>query len=718
MAVDLKQFHQVFIEESVEGLDAMEAALMELDVESIDDEVINTIFRSAHSIKGGAGTFGFSALTGFTHVLETLLDEVRDGSRGLATDHVNLLLKSVDCMREMLTLIEDERNEYTSESTDVQTALEKVLGKPDDNTSPLVSDEKDSGNYWQVIFKPDKGIIRTGNDPLRLIRDLCALAETSVVSLLGDVPKISDLIAEDCCFHWQIDIDGDGLDMRVIKEVFEWVEESCELIIHKRNTALTQLDDSSAAAQNRWAIHFAPYPHLFQTGNDPLRIFAELSHIGEVVSCRLDSSKLPSLKLLDGEKSYFSWELELVGPTQKSEIEEAFEWVTGEGDIHIEAIKNQAVGTILPASSIAPSKDSFAQDASGETLAIVDDIDKNDVQIQNPKAKPIQKKAASEASSIRVGIDKIDSLINMVGELVITQSMLGQLGNEFDIASLPKLIEGLSQLEQNTRELQESVMRIRMLPISFAFSRFPRMVRDLGQSLGKKINLVMQGENTELDKTVMEKIGDPLVHLVRNSVDHGIETSQDRLSSGKPEAGTVTLNAYHQGGNVVIEIIDDGRGLDRDQIAAKGIERGLVNETDVIAYTDEQIFDLIFQPGFSTAQQVSDLSGRGVGMDVVKRNIQALNGIVEIQSKKGFGTKIRISLPLTLAILDGQLVRVGDETYIFLSYPLLNPCNTERNLLITSPEAAVSSSCAMSTSPLWICLRLLGMKKSRITAVR
>ncbi|HEY7773497.1 MAG TPA: chemotaxis protein CheA [Marinagarivorans sp.] len=664
MAVDLKQFHQVFIEESVEGLDAMEAALMDLDVESIDDEVINTIFRSAHSIKGGAGTFGFSALAGFTHVLETLLDEVRDGRRGLQAEHVNLLLRSVDCMREMLVLIDDDRNEYTRDAIEVQTALEHVLGETEPKNALCERPEGFAGPYWQIIFKPNTGIIRTGNDPLRLIRDLCALAEYSKVTLLGDCPAISALNTDDCYFHWLIDLDGDALDKTVIEEVFDWVEDDCELIIRNRSHALVRDDGIQTQLNDRWAIHFAPYPHLFQTGNDPLRIFAELCHLGDIISCKLGAEKLPSLKLLDSEKSYLAWDIQLVGPTEKSVIEGVFEWVIGEGDIHITAITAAASSRpelavdVMPG-ILAPAISTASTQTPPAKVALADG--KPEIKT----AKPVQKKAASEASSIRVGIDKIDSLINMVGELVITQSMLGQLGSDFDIASLPKLIEGLSQLEQNTRELQESVMRIRMLPISFAFSRFPRMVRDLGQSLGKKIHLVMQGENTELDKTVMEKIGDPLVHLVRNSVDHGIETAIDRLAKGKPEAGTVTLNAYHQGGNVVIEIIDDGRGLDRDQIAAKGIERGLVNETDVASHSDEQIFDLIFQPGFSTAPQVSDLSGRGVGMDVVKRNIQALNGVVEIQSKKGSGTKIRISLPLTLAILDGQLVRVGSATYIF-----------------------------------------------------
>ncbi|MDH5181673.1 MAG: chemotaxis protein CheW, partial [Gammaproteobacteria bacterium] len=280
--------------------------------------------------------------------------------------------------------------------------------------------------------------------------------------------------------------------------------------------------------------------------------------------------------------------------------------------------------------------------------------------------QPVEKRksAGGEASSIRVSIDKVDELINTVGELVITQSMLGQFGEmeELNSSHLEKLRDGLAQLERNTRELQEAVMRIRMLPISFAFQRFPRLVHDLSAQLGKKVELKMSGEGTELDKTVMEKIGDPLVHLVRNSMDHGIEAPDVRRSIGKSEMGVLHLNAYHQGGNIVIEIIDDGAGLNREKILAKARKQHLIQENETL--TEEQIGDLIFQPGFSTADTISDVSGRGVGMDVVRKNIRSLGGTVDVKSIEGQGTTFTIRLPLTLAILDGQLIRVGNETYI------------------------------------------------------
>jgi two-component system chemotaxis sensor kinase CheA len=273
------------------------------------------------------------------------------------------------------------------------------------------------------------------------------------------------------------------------------------------------------------------------------------------------------------------------------------------------------------------------------------------------------KPSAAESTSIRVSIDKVDSLINMVGELVITQAMLTQLGdNEITESKLVALQEGLAQLAHNTRDLQESVMRIRMLPISFIFSRFPRLVRDTSVKLGKEVELKVLGEHTELDKTVMEKISDPMVHLVRNSLDHGIEMPNQRIDAGKEPQGTVTLNAFHQGGNIIIEIMDDGAGLNTQKIKQKAIQNGVINEFDEL--TDDEINELIFMPGFSTADEVSDMSGRGVGMDVVRRNIQSLNGSIEVTSEQGCGSTFTIRLPLTLAILDGQLVTVGAHTYI------------------------------------------------------
>lgn len=562
MSIDMSQFYQTFFEESFEGLDVMESGLLGLDVGAADAETVNTIFRAAHSIKGGSGTFGFAAVADFTHVMETLLDEMRAGSRLVTTEAVDLLLQSVDVLREMLTAVQGEAAIDAERVAAVQQELERLLhGEATVDAQTNEAQEAPSDvviQGWKVYFKPFDYLLKTGNDPVRLFNELSDLGEFSVVAQIDDLPLFDAIDPELSYLAWDITLSG-NIDKEKVIEVFEWVDEDCEL--------------------------------------------------------RIES--------LDAE------EFEVQEPVQQeSQIQE------------------------VKAETEAPAKPELKEVES------------------NPVNKPVKqpektaKKAASssESSSIRVSIDKVDALINMVGELVITQSMLGQLGDQVNEDKLEKLQDGLAQLERNTRELQESVMRIRMLPISFAFQRFPRMVRDLSGKLGKEIELRLLGEQTELDKTVMEKIGDPLVHLVRNSIDHGIEMPADREAAGKPRTGIVELNAFHQGGNIVIEISDDGKGIDRDVILGKAIEKGLVSENENLS--DEQVFDLIFAPGFSTAQEISDISGRGVGMDVVKRNIRELGGNIEISSVKGEGSKITIRLPLTLAILDGQLIRVGDDTYI------------------------------------------------------
>lgn len=574
MSIDLTQFYEVFIDESFEGLEAMEAELLNLEPGDVDSEIINTIFRAAHSIKGGSGTFGFMAIADFTHVLETLLDQIRNGDRELESLHVDLLLKSVDCLRGMLSAIQNDEPQESEEANVLRKQFEQILSgdAPVEETampateSPAAasSDAKPIG-IWDITFKPQAHLFRTGNEPLFIFEDLAELGDISVSADVSAVPELTNLVAEDSYIAWQITLDTSA-DESKIKEVFEWVEDDAEIVIKK----VAEIDDFDA----------------FEAPESPQEV-----------------------------------EVPAAPPAAATE------------------------------SNIKPITSSVTPESKPATA--------------QPKPKASEKSSSkSDSSSIRVGTDKIDSLINMVGELVITQAMLNELGEgeEFDQAKLTALREGLAQLSHNTRDLQESVMRIRMLPISFVFSRFPRLVRDISQKLDKQVELKLLGEQTELDKTVMEKISDPMVHLVRNSLDHGLETPEERLASGKGEMGTVTLNAYHQGGNIVIEIIDDGRGLNTTKIKQKALANGLISETDDLS--DDEINELIFQPGFSTADEVSDLSGRGVGMDVVRRNINALNGTVEVASSPGLGSTFTIRLPLTLAILDGQLVTVGDNVYI------------------------------------------------------
>jgi two-component system, chemotaxis family, sensor kinase CheA len=379
-----------------------------------------------------------------------------------------------------------------------------------------------------------------------------------------------------------------------------------------------------------------------------LRMFRELEEFGEV-SSEINIDKFPPFDKYDIEECYVSWDLNLTTDVSEEQVKEVFEWVEDDCDLTITQVSSDT-------STEAKSENQESTDEQVKEVAPAQDRRAGD------RRKTDRRGASSESSSIRVNTDKIDALINMVGELVITQSMLGQFGEDFDAKNIDKLNDGLKQLERNTRELQENVMQIRMLPISFSFNRFPRLVHDLSSKLDKKIELKLSGEGTELDKTVMEKIGDPLVHLVRNSLDHGIEMPEDRIAAGKPETGTIHLNAYHEGGKVVIDIEDDGAGLNKERILSKAIERGIVKEGDKL--TDDQINALIFHAGFSTAEIVSDVSGRGVGMDVVKRNIHDLGGVVEVKSEEGKGSVFTIRLPLTLAILDGQLIKVGTETYI------------------------------------------------------
>ncbi len=572
MSIDMAQFHQIFFEESFEGLDIMESGLLNLDMGDVDAETINTIFRAAHSIKGGSGTFGFSAIADFTHAMETLLDEMRDGRRKVTQPAINVLLGSVDCLREMLTAIQDEKTLDQEKVTEHKKALDTELNGADKTASPLEQPQpiviNNDNAGWRIAFSPHADLLKTGNDPVRMFRELAELGEIDITVDLQGVPGLYELDPEECHLSWQITVHG-NIPRPEIDDIFDWVEEHCDLAVQN----IEQTTQASSPA------------------------FDE--------------------------------------PPQSAAIE-----------------------TTPPSSATNPP--------------IVSESG------QNEKVNADKTPSAGKSSaSIRVDTAKIDTLINMVGELVITQSMLSLIGEHFDLNKLDQLKNGLAQLERHTRELQESVMNIRMLPISFVFSRFPRLVHDLSSKLGKKIELQLIGEHTEVDKTVVELISDPLVHLVRNSLDHGIETPDERIAAGKQETGTVTLEAYHRGGNIVIEVSDDGRGLDKDKLRAKALEKGLIQDDAVLS--DKQTYELIFMPGFSTAEQLTDVSGRGVGMDVVRRNIQSLGGNIDIVSQLGKGSTMAIYLPLTLAILDGQSVAVGDETYIIPLGSIIESINvTER----------------------------------------
>jgi two-component system chemotaxis sensor kinase CheA len=607
MTIDLTQFHDAFFEESFEALDSMEAALLKLDIGAPDSELINTIFRVAHSIKGGSATFGFSDIASFTHSLETLLDELRSGGMQVTLSISDLLLKSVDVMRAMLRSVQAKQPLDAQRVSDLQFDLEIIIAQK--NAAAATT--------HTVV-------------PAAIAHLAAAAASASSAAAAASPPA---------------DVASAATGVAAAK-----------------------------SSRRRWEISFRPYRELFARGNDPLRMMRELAELGEL-EVNVDLSGLPPFAELDPQACYLAWTVGLTGDVSEESIRQVFEWAEGDCDLGVRlldapvavpatvrAAESEPTAAADPViadailSASTPPEETKADPAVPVHVAPALSVVKQDSKADAPLS------ALGDSGSIRVSVEKIDELMNTVGELVITQAMLSQLGAAMEGPNAEKLRAGLAQLERNTRELQESVMRVRMLPISFVFSRFPRMVRDLAQRLNKQIDLKLTGEQTELDKTVLEKIGDPLVHLVRNSIDHGIESPEVRVAAGKSPAGTVHLDACHRGGNIAVEVSDDGGGLDKDRILAKARTRGLVGPNDLL--TDDQIHDLIFVPGFSTADKTTDLSGRGVGMDVVRRNVKELGGKIELRSERGRGSRFIITLPLTLAIVDGQSVAVGTETYI------------------------------------------------------
>jgi len=586
--MEMEEILNLFFEESFEGLNAMESGLLTLE-DATDKECINTIFRAAHSIKGGAGTFGFMEISGFTHSVETLLDEMRNGARGVTPDAVQVLLQSVDVIREMIQSAQAKQPIVMTGANALSGELARVLAQKG-TPAPASASAGAPG----------------GHAP-------SAPAPTAVVA----APPVA----------------------------------AAAPAISTPQPAKRESSPTNGVLEG-WRIDFVPDPSLFKTCNDPMRIFDELANLGPLeVSAQVD--KVPSLGDLDPTQCFMSWTLTLRAAAEHARVAEVFDWVDASSKITYEPIYGS--GAAIVAAAVKPAADVPQATAQRGTVQRVAPP------AEAPASAPAAK-ASGESGSLRVATEKVDALINLVGELVITQSMLGRFAEKYEPEDVESLRRSLAQLTRNTRELRESVMQIRMLPIGFSFNRFPRLVHDLSRKLGKKVELKLIGENTELDKTVLEKIGDPLVHLVRNALDHGLEAPAQRLAAGKSDTGTLELNAFHEGGSIIIEVKDDGAGLNKERILAKARERGLVDQDANLS--DDAIYNLIFVAGFSTAETISDVSGRGVGMDVVRRNINDLGGHVQIFSTAGKGSTIRIRLPLTLAILEGQVLRVGKEIYV------------------------------------------------------
>ncbi|RAU37120.1 chemotaxis protein CheA [Enterobacter sp. ECC-175] len=537
MSMDISDFYQTFFDEADELLADMEQHLLDLVPEAPDSEQLNAIFRAAHSIKGGAGTFGFTVLQETTHLMENLLDEARRGEMQLNTDIINLFLETKDIMQEQL-------DAYKS------------------------SAEPDAASFEYIC---------------NALRQLALEAKGEVAVPAATLSVVGEVDVQDAA-----PAPAQAGKLRVV---------------------LSRLKESEVSLLEEELGNLATLSNVVK-GKDSL---------AATLDDGISEDDIVAVLCFVIEADQIAFETETVCEAVPVAVEEP------------------AAAPAAPVLKAVPK----------ETPA--------PVRAEKPAAR------ASESTSIRVAVEKVDQLINLVGELVITQSMLAQRSNELDPVTHGDLITSMGQLQRNARDLQESVMSIRMMPMEYVFSRFPRLVRDLAGKLNKQIELTLMGSSTELDKSLIERIIDPLTHLVRNSLDHGIELPENRVAAGKSPVGNLILSAEHQGGNICIEVTDDGAGLNRERILAKAMSQGMaVNEN----MTDEEVGMLIFAPGFSTAEQVTDVSGRGVGMDVVKRNIQEMGGHVEIKSKQGAGTTIRILLPLTLAILDGMSVKVADEVFI------------------------------------------------------
>jgi two-component system chemotaxis sensor kinase CheA len=610
MTLDITQFYQTFFDEADELLAQMEQLLLNLNVGTPDPEDLAAIFRAAHSIKGGAATFGFTALTETTHILESLLDRARNNELTLRKDMIDTFLETKDVLADQLAAYRSSEEPNAASAAAICAKLERLHaegnGAPAAEAAPApapapaaAASEAAGGTPEHVVEQAVEAAHGTAAGAAQgesnqagphLKVTLRGVGEKDQALLIEELGNLGNIVEQakiggDLVVYLETDVPTDD----IIAVCCFVIDESQIVIGRGAAPGVEQAEAPATAAPAPAAQPSAPAIAPAPAPSEPAA-----------------SAPAPAASAAA-----------TAAPEPKAE----------------------------PAKSVAAPSAPAASAAGGE----------------DKKARPAASAAAGEGSSIRVGVEKVDQLINLVGELVITQAMLAETTSTFDPALHDRLFNGMAQLERNARDLQETVMSIRMMPMDYVFSRFPRLVRDLAAKLGKEVELVTFGQATELDKSLIERIIDPLTHLVRNSLDHGIETVEARRAAGKDGAGQLVLSAAHHGGNIVIEVSDDGAGLRRDKILAKAMKQGMqVSES----MSDEEVWNLIFMPGFSTAEQVTDVSGRGVGMDVVKRNIQSMGGHVEITSHAGKGTTTRIILPLTLAILDGMSVKVGNEIFI------------------------------------------------------
>lgn len=623
MTVDMSQFYEVFFDEAEELLAEAERLLLGIDIDQPDTEDLNAIFRAAHSIKGGAATFGFMDMAEITHVLENLLDKIRKNEMKLTSEHVDAFLAAKDVLKMELDGHRHASDVDQDQVSDVKMVLKSLSEASADAPAPQAAPAAQAAPAVEAPVAAPSVVAA------EVTIDLPPGHQVFNVALPEISEKDLSNIKDELALLGEVTAAKQANDRYMLTLVTDSTQDDivsiCSFILDPDDLVIT-LGNAPAAA--------APAP------------------VASATPAVVEEAPVVTGKVKVEEEVGYG----LFAEEGKESQEEGYGFFAPFNP-HPDAAKSELIG----------DDTKLTAENAGAAAAVVE----TKTEVAKP-AEPAEKRtqarresdktpASAETTSIRVGIEKVDQLINLVGELVITQAMIEQRVNALDPVQNEALINSVGQLTRNTRDLQESVMSIRMMPMDFVFSRFPRMVRDLAGKLNKKVEFVTIGATTELDKGLIERIVDPLTHLVRNSVDHGIETPEKRRAAGKSETGTLTLSAAHKGGSIVIEVTDDGAGLNRERILAKAQSNGLAVSENM---SDGEVFSLIFAPGFSTAEVVTDVSGRGVGMDVVKRNITAMGGVVEIRSALGFGTTISIALPLTLAILDGMSVSLGHSVYV------------------------------------------------------
>ncbi|MEV4608058.1 chemotaxis protein CheA [Neorhizobium sp. LMR1-1-1.1] len=607
--MDMNEIKEIFFQECEEQLAELESGLLKLNDGDRDPETVNAVFRAVHSIKGGAGAFGLEELVAFAHVFETTLDCVRSNKLEPNQDVLKVMLKSADVLADLVTCSRDGGSVEESRTRGLVKELEALA-----NGEALPAAEAPKAAK-PVAAAPAKPTDDSGFQPIPFT------------------------------------FDGFGEEENVVE-------------------------------QFTYEVTFKPTRELYSKGNEAALLLRDLSRFGEMgIACDMD--QLPALENMDPEASYFGWKISITTPKSEEEVRAVFEFAEWDCELEVkpaEASEGEELPMIPVPFDLSALDDEPAEPTPQTETAATEEASANVVKAVNAAvekkesaaaaaaaaAAATQNNAAAAASSagqtIRVDLDRVDRLINLVGELVINQAMLSQSVIENDNNGVSSINMGLEELQQLTREIQDSVMAIRAQPVKPVFQRMSRIVREVADMVGKQIRLVTEGENTEVDKTVIDKIAEPLTHMIRNAVDHGIESPEKREAAGKDPEGTIKLSAKHRSGRILIELQDDGGGINRERVKQKAIDNDLISPDANLS--DEEIDNLIFAPGFSTADKISDISGRGVGMDVVKRSIQALGGRISISSRPGLGSTFTMSLPLTLAVLDGMVVTVAGQTLV------------------------------------------------------